>query len=252
MSFLSKLCPSTGHRAAPPVLGTGTRYREWKAEHGHGKQWRGAGTEKGTKVHEKNMESHRLKITFPISLRFPCRSRVEELLPTCRSCGAWRQRGAVPEGGRAPRTEERGGRLIKYSLYCWQPSHLPLARSVPACSGGAPAGEGMPAPLTPLAAARGAAGISGGMLLLWKMLNLGHGRRGLNSPGMAPNIPSAQVPLQRGIPTFGHFVQEEEGIPLTPKDAESQHLRTWVSTGTDRKQENRISRISLGAGHRTA
>lgn len=57
---LSKLCPSAGHGAAPPVLGTdtGTRQREQKADLGHGKQ-RGVGTEKRTKVQgaEKNMES---------------------------------------------------------------------------------------------------------------------------------------------------------------------------------------------------
>lgn len=99
---LSKLCPSVGHgKHLLSWEDTGTRYREGKADYGHGKPWRGAGTEKGTKmqVAEKNMESHRLKITFSISLRFPCRCHFEELLPTCHSCGAWRQRGVVPERG---------------------------------------------------------------------------------------------------------------------------------------------------------
>lgn len=52
---LSKLYPGAGHRAAPPGLGmdTGTGHREGKADHGHGKQRRGAGTEKGTKVQGK-------------------------------------------------------------------------------------------------------------------------------------------------------------------------------------------------------
>lgn len=52
---LSKLYPGAGHRAAPPGLGmdTGTGHREGKADHGHGKQRRGAGTEKETKVQGK-------------------------------------------------------------------------------------------------------------------------------------------------------------------------------------------------------
>lgn len=99
---LSKLCPSAGHGTAPPSLGQmqgpGTENRKltvgmetversWNREGN-----KGAG---GRKEHGESQA----EVPFSISLRFPGRPRLEELLPTCRSRGARRQRGAVPEGG---------------------------------------------------------------------------------------------------------------------------------------------------------
>lgn len=126
-------------------------------------QWRGDGNRAGSKGagEGKHMERRRLEITFSILLKFLCNCHFEELLPTCR----WRADGseAAVLGGSevpAPReagersTEERGGRVIKYSLYSWQPSYLPLARFMRVCSECAPAGEGTPALLTLLVASR--------------------------------------------------------------------------------------------------
>lgn len=68
-------------------------------------------------------------------------------LPTCHRRGrerGGRERGAVLGGSEVPapreageqRAEERGGRVIKYSLCSWQPSQRPLASLLRARSGG--------------------------------------------------------------------------------------------------------------------
>lgn len=127
-----------------------------------------------------------------------------------------------------------------------------------ACSGCAPAGEVVPAALTPLfAAGREPQESREEWCCRGRCLTGALGPRAQQPRyDTAPSTRPAQVPLQRGIPTFergipsfGQFAEEEEGIPLPPKDAESQHLRTWVSTGTvGTQQENRMCRISLGQG----
>lgn len=88
-------------------------------------------------------------------IEIPCRSRSEELLPTCRSLEAAR---CCPRG--RLRTEQRGGRLIKYSLCSWQPSHLLC--SLRACSAVLGQAQGASAAHPAGCSLQGAAGVPWG------------------------------------------------------------------------------------------
>lgn len=73
-----------------------------------------------------------------------CRLRADE-----REAAALAGARCRPLGTQEPSTERGGGRVIKYSFYSWQPSHLPIAPFMCARDGGSSAGETAPSSAPP-------------------------------------------------------------------------------------------------------